>query len=658
MADESLIQISVNEAGETQYGFQSAEDVLVAKLVHTHESGWGIYNGDRIVEKTRPLIRSIGSAAIPIGIEAVKRRICSRCFTVAKSVVKNRSDCPSIFFCSQDCLTAADPFLDACGELLHAVLSSEGDSTEYRDHAALTFLTLWRSQESPNLLYRMLQLEAHYDIESAGCARVAVFLSSEIEKHCPVLNSFLEQRPSVQRSSSKKLQLIESVMRAIRYNAQPLGIPGLPPGSGVLTVLPDSLARVNHSCSPNVCFAYATSNSGSSSVSGNGADAERSSEERSCRGVPAGIPRLSVDVIVWLVATRTIRPAEPLCISYTSELCSPVPARRGILKAAFAFDCNCRRCTGECQGSAPVEPSDSSQSKAFQELASVVGVHLNRHMESMKSQQQGASTATSAANGKDLNANASASVAMTHREVSALLSLAERLLSEVDADTRDSSVAGAGRTASSSATQRSINNNNSNSNSNSNNSTYYLLHDAAMLAMRATQSLKQRSSNSAGSSNEDLQLEVTVKATWIISKCWDALVDSTAHDSVESTCDVSSSAGPGPSACRLPFLVSGVTAGMRVIKSMGAMGAASACTGLRHQVTEMASKTLALLELHYSQPDYYEKGLFAIGTNRSQSPEMADGEKAVVNCNGARVPNAEYIEKVSTMCRAVLDLRK
>jgi hypothetical protein len=262
---------------------------------------------------------------------------------------------------------------------------------------------------------------------------------------------------------------------------------------------------------------------------------------------------------------------------------------------------------------------------------------------------------------------------MTHSEISALLFLAERLLADINnASTkskRDSSESG----VVSGAEHRPS------SNSTSDFNTYYLLHDAAMMAMRAVQALKSKaslnsSSNGNGSgvssSAEDIQLELmTVKATWIVSKCWDALVDNghdighEVHDSnpVDSACELSVSSA-GPSACRLPLLVSGVTAGVRVIKSAGS--GAIEYAGVRTQVAEMARTALALLEVHYHyrQPDYYEKNLITVGGSRSQPPGVTSGGRADIDsdssgCGGrGRAPNSEYIEKVTAMCRSVLDL--
>ena len=46
------------------------------------------------------------------------------------------------------------------------------------------------------------------------------------------------------------------ILRAVQYNAQPLPVPGLPTGTALLTILPQALARVNHSCRPNAVLKY------------------------------------------------------------------------------------------------------------------------------------------------------------------------------------------------------------------------------------------------------------------------------------------------------------------------------------------------------------------------------------------------------------------
>ena len=139
-----------------------------------------------------------------------------------------------------------------------------------------------------------------------------------------------------------------SICRALQFNAQPLPIPGLPPGTALLTVLPQTLARVNHSCSPNAVLTYGVRQAATSSSSSSSSLKSRSSTI--LNGDPeGGLMKSENDrqIVVWLTSLRQIFPGEEICVSYLYQLCSPHIARREMLQGAFHFNCRCVRCVRE-----------------------------------------------------------------------------------------------------------------------------------------------------------------------------------------------------------------------------------------------------------------------------------------------------------------------
>ena len=171
--------------------------------------------------------------------------------------------------------------------------------------------------------------------------------------------------------------------RALQYNAQPLPVPGLPPGTSLLTVLPQTLARINHSCYPNAAFTFSIQDSNCiigtninnpelsignireehRTGDANSRELKRTEDEN--RHVESG-----KEVVVWLTCIRPVASGEEICVSYLNQLCTPSAARRQMLQGAFNFECQCERCVRESSIEGEPHPVDDMQLRCPQSYSS------------------------------------------------------------------------------------------------------------------------------------------------------------------------------------------------------------------------------------------------------------------------------------------------
>ena len=231
------------------------------------------------------IISSQANAAVVTGSN--HQRVCARCFRVSRSKVVNRSDCPSLCYCSQECLRHANTFLDSYGGCIQQLYEwgkeSEKESLgDFKGHAILTTMLVWQSVlESQQLgscsssssssefdlakavsvgylsnsLMNVLKLESQSSSSNSMTSSEHTAILSGVNNAAHRLSTLLESSSPSLLPSRLGTSGIEIVMRAVYFNAQPLPVPGLA-GTSILTILPECLARINHSCRPNAVLTY------------------------------------------------------------------------------------------------------------------------------------------------------------------------------------------------------------------------------------------------------------------------------------------------------------------------------------------------------------------------------------------------------------------
>ena len=121
-------------------------------------------------------------------------------------------------------------------------------------------------------------------------------------------------------------------------------MPGLPPGTALLTILPESLARVNHSCRPNAVLRYSIKRKEEKKYENNKEDSTKGDGNAKQNTNKVDV---RYEVVTSLIAVKNILPGDEVYISYLSQLCIPVETRREMLRSSFYFQCECVRCVEE-----------------------------------------------------------------------------------------------------------------------------------------------------------------------------------------------------------------------------------------------------------------------------------------------------------------------
>lgn len=144
-----LVELVLTRSGESEYFFKSSSmkpnsDVLL----QLNNLGWGIAVQSGASDRDR-IIDSTSCVVLPIGHG--KQRLCVQCYSVSK-IIKVRADCPSLSFCSMECLENSRAFLDHCATMINAIQSwiSDENLRQYSDTALLLMTFLYRTGESEN----------------------------------------------------------------------------------------------------------------------------------------------------------------------------------------------------------------------------------------------------------------------------------------------------------------------------------------------------------------------------------------------------------------------------------------------------------------------------------------------------------------------------
>jgi hypothetical protein len=112
------LNILITNNGETEYSFDNPYRInnATALLQYSSHKHWSITSLSSI-SKNEKLIQNV-AFGLPVGPE--KQRICVNCYTVTKKV-KCRSDCPSLSFCSGECLERFCSILDDCAIVINTI---------------------------------------------------------------------------------------------------------------------------------------------------------------------------------------------------------------------------------------------------------------------------------------------------------------------------------------------------------------------------------------------------------------------------------------------------------------------------------------------------------------------------------------------------------
>jgi hypothetical protein len=151
--DDPQLILQIEKSGRTAYVFnESNRRKTDAVLVRDSEVSWGI-NAPSGVSSGSKVISNASSAVVPVG--PGRQRICMKCYSVTSSV-KVRDDCPSLSFCSSQCLVSSNAFLDECAALITAVCSwncnsFKTDARHYSDLAVLLIAFLYNCKASRDI---------------------------------------------------------------------------------------------------------------------------------------------------------------------------------------------------------------------------------------------------------------------------------------------------------------------------------------------------------------------------------------------------------------------------------------------------------------------------------------------------------------------------
>lgn len=152
------LDIVITNNGETEYTFdQSSRNSAIALLQYSSQKKWSITSLSALSESAK-VIQNVGFG-LPVG--PGKQRICINCYTVTKKI-KCRSDCPSLSFCSGECLECFGTLLDECATVINTIrewndMNLGFNCQQYSDIAILVVLILYHSRSSDHFYQGSLQ---------------------------------------------------------------------------------------------------------------------------------------------------------------------------------------------------------------------------------------------------------------------------------------------------------------------------------------------------------------------------------------------------------------------------------------------------------------------------------------------------------------------
>jgi hypothetical protein len=316
-SDDLAIKAIHYDTGRSEWSFDPASTKARA--------GWNVSGGRTIYSAKRLNEKEIICFEYPctyVSCGRHRNRICTKCNAVGLKRAVVDENCPTLSFCSRECLKEAGDYIDACAKMLQAIDTLPSGSEQDQCRLVLNLLYA-RKFLNLNAFAEVLHMEKHSTVPASQTDHTASVFYNMAVLNCEDLLS---------HSDTEKLFC--QLFRAVMYNSQSLPVPSLP-GTSFLCLL-CTLSKLNHSCDPNVQITFALGKGGLRTA---------------------------------LVSTRKIERNEELLMTYISALHLRFNERRCILQEAFAFICACSRCQYESRSvhSFSVE-CDRSQIRIFRNL--------------------------------------------------------------------------------------------------------------------------------------------------------------------------------------------------------------------------------------------------------------------------------------------------
>lgn len=310
----------VSKFGETKYFLNQCnqDTYFPCKLENSELKGTHLVSNFKFA-KNEILMSSPALIFLPFGTK--KNYICAKCLKFSTSM-KVRAGFDYFSFCSSNCLNTSIDLLEICGDLVQEFCKSASRneknqhnliySVEVQALAILVMFYDYLHFKNKTFYFeqQILQLESHPNIEIPSIHAISESILMQMKFSSPVLYSFVGER------WPDSLSYIKLICRIIMYNVHCIPLVGL---SGThVAVLSGALSRLNHSCVPNCTVQI--------------------------RSIPT---KGSAEILLRSISS--VGRQDELSISYISNECVDLSARRCVLSSAFNFRCCCPRCEREEQ---------------------------------------------------------------------------------------------------------------------------------------------------------------------------------------------------------------------------------------------------------------------------------------------------------------------
>eukprot|EP01041_Mallomonas_annulata_P006260 gene6260-12674_t len=360
---EDCCQKLVAKDGKTEWKFNSIHQSTKSECEYPCEIKYQVRKGISLVStchhnKGSAILKEDSFLCIPVGLH--RKRICQWCKTGPHKSVKIRSDCKTLFFCSNTCLTSASTFIDICGEIFDKLSDLSSDDIDDESQKDILYLTVYilyaRLIYGMSYIQYILQLELHRKHQSP---------TNDIFKYAKILQSIVSgtilsptdnSSNNTNNNNNKKtnngdntttsnninsnvnnLTLLENLLLSIRYNAQRISIPGVP-STSLLCISP-TLSRLNHSCSPNTQILYVTlpiplplvvpalESESESLKSHSSISAQKSEHNKISTSNSNNNDNISTTINKTTIETATTTTTVPSTLTSHSTLPSPIPIK-------------------------------------------------------------------------------------------------------------------------------------------------------------------------------------------------------------------------------------------------------------------------------------------------------------------------------------------
>lgn len=280
--------------------------------------------------------------------------VCNHCGVVSSKVTVFE-DSPEFSFCKRvPCVQYGQKFIEVCGKVLRQILQSTEMDNAIKDIALLATRLLfqsWQTDEhskwNSSSVYSFLQLEAQKSLPLTESVSSTSKFIDNIQSNCPEMLKYVSKVSAEINTSTE--DLIDTILRVVRFNSHSVPIPGLSDTS-IFCIVP-FLSSLNHSCSPNCILQIQTGNA-----------------------LAQGGP------VLYLRAMQGIDAESELTVSYLSNLCISRESRRTLLQESFNFLCQCARCELELLSHSQHTVHPPNQSSSDREIVKIASSMIQDHM--------------------------------------------------------------------------------------------------------------------------------------------------------------------------------------------------------------------------------------------------------------------------------------